>query len=441
MLQAFLDKYQQKPVQEHANSVLSSIPAPKVSVWLVTYNQIRYITQAIDSVLMQQTNFDFEIILGDDDSNDGTRELCISYANRYPEKIRLFLHHRANATPIAGDIPNPNFQGVYNWYQCRGEYIATLEGDDFWTDPFKLQKQVDFLDTHAGYTGVCTNFAVCNQNGVITKPVKYERILYPDFALPYKLKFHTISRTLVCMYRNLEVVKLELPHLAHAPFLDKIILVLMSQRGPIRCLEDNTATFRAGVGYFSPQRSKIGLVQRQAQWQILADHFQGSPWINLALAELHAIRVNKVLKGRWITAVRVWIKNLIPITRDKHFSWKWYLRLRILGELRVPMSWYACNPQKLSTLSGSIIAYKKDLPEMVQQARKRLESGREEVIEVTVAKHSLNLLSAWKWLPVAYFDLGLRYIGFKKSGKNTTTLVFVREGSTAEKGLWTSASG
>lgn len=436
MFKEFLEKYQRKTVVEHPNTVLKSIPKPKVTVWMVTYNQIRYFGQAMDSVLMQQTSFDFEIVLGDDDSNDGTRELCIEYANKYPDKIRLFFHHRANAIKIAGDRPNPNFQGVYNWQQCRGEYIATLEGDDFWTDPLKLQKQVDFLDSHPEYSGVCTNFAVCDENGAIVNQVKYEQIRYPDFALQYTLKFHTISRTLVCMYRNLDEVKNELTQLAHAPFLDRVILALMSQRGPIRCLMDNTATFRDGSGYFSPLRAKIGLQQLIAQWEIMVEHHSDSPWRNLSLAELHAARAKLIRKGSWIHAFQFWFKNLIPGTKSAHFYWKWYLRLRFLGELRVPMVWYACNPNVLQSLSGSTIVYTRNVAEMVNQARKTLKSGKENVIQITVDARSTNLLSAWKWLPGAYFDLGLRFIGFKKDTSNQRTLIFVREGSKEEKEFW-----
>ena len=436
MFSDFLATYQRKPVIEHPNNVLVAIPKPKVTVWMVTYNQIKYFGQTMDSVLMQQTNFDFEIVLGDDDSNDGTRELCIEYANKYPDKIRLFFHNRANAIKIAGDRPNPNFQGVYNWQHCRGEYIATLEGDDFWTDPLKLQKQVDFLDAHPDYSGVSTNFSVCDENGVILKANKYEKIRYPDFALQYTLKFHTITRTLVCMYRNFDVVKNELTELAHAPFLDRVILALMSQRGPIRCLEDNTGTFREGSGYFSPHRSIIGLEQRLAQWEIIVDHYQDTPWKNLAIAELHAILVKTVRKGTWIDAFAFWFKNSIPFVAFKQFSWKWYFRLLLLGELRVPMVWYACNPDKLDSLSGLKIDYIRNVSEMVRKARIALNSSNDNVIEVTVQRSFTDKYSAWKWLPDAYFELGLRFIGFRNDEKNQASLVFVREGSEEEKELW-----
>ena len=101
---------------------------------------------------MQKTDFPFEILLGEDASTDGTRELCINYAENYPDKIRLFLHHRENNIKISG-IPTGRFNLMYNLFTARGKYIAICEGDDYWTDPYKLQKQVDFLETTKGYSG------------------------------------------------------------------------------------------------------------------------------------------------------------------------------------------------------------------------------------------------------------------------------------------------
>ena len=72
------------------------------------------------------------------------REICIEYAQKYPEKIRLFLHHPSNKIKVL-DIITGNFNGFYNFYNTRGNYIAFCEGDDYWTDPLKLQKQVDYL--------------------------------------------------------------------------------------------------------------------------------------------------------------------------------------------------------------------------------------------------------------------------------------------------------
>lgn len=111
----------------------------KVSVAMITYNQEKFIAQAIESVLMQEADFDYELIIGEDCSTDRTREIVVDYHKRFPDKIRLLS-------------PEQNLGAVKNFFRtiqsCSGQYIALLEGDDYWTSAHKLQKQADFLDAH-----------------------------------------------------------------------------------------------------------------------------------------------------------------------------------------------------------------------------------------------------------------------------------------------------
>ncbi|MEO1433112.1 MAG: glycosyltransferase [Cyanobacteria bacterium J06633_8] len=113
----------------------------KVSVSLVTFNHEKFIAQAIESVLLQEVDFSYEIIIGEDFSSDRTREIVIDYQKQYPDKIRLILPEE-----------NLGFYGqkifVKTLKASVGEYIALLDGDDYWTNPTKLQQQVDFLDNH-----------------------------------------------------------------------------------------------------------------------------------------------------------------------------------------------------------------------------------------------------------------------------------------------------
>ena len=122
----------------------------KVSVLIVTYNHEAFIAQAIESVLMQEVDFDYEVVIAEDCSTDNTREIVIGYQERYPDKIRLILSER-NLGNYGGAISARALP------TCRGQYIALLEGDDYWTDPHKLQKQVDFLDSHP-------DFSICSHN-------------------------------------------------------------------------------------------------------------------------------------------------------------------------------------------------------------------------------------------------------------------------------------
>ena len=117
----------------------------KVSVLVITYNHEAYISQAIGSALAQNVDFDYEIVVGEDFSTDRTREILEDFQRRYAHKIRLLFRDRN-----LGD--RNNF--LQTLQACKGEYVALLEGDDYWTSPLKLQKQVDYLDTHAE-CGMC----------------------------------------------------------------------------------------------------------------------------------------------------------------------------------------------------------------------------------------------------------------------------------------------
>lgn len=117
---------------------------PKVSVCITTYNHEKFIAQALDSVLKQKTDFDFEILVGEDDSSDNTREIVKEYARKHPDKIRLFLNDRKDVIYIDGH-PTGRWNFMNNIKKSEGEYISLLDGDDYWIDDAKLQKQVDYL--------------------------------------------------------------------------------------------------------------------------------------------------------------------------------------------------------------------------------------------------------------------------------------------------------
>jgi glycosyltransferase involved in cell wall biosynthesis len=119
----------------------------KVSVWITAYNHERFIEKALDSVLNQKTNFDYEVVIGEDCSQDKTRDIVLSYKAQYPDKIKLFL-------PEKNLGMNPMFYASFPL--CDGNYIAWLDGDDYWTDEYKLQKQVDFLEQNPEFV-MCTH--------------------------------------------------------------------------------------------------------------------------------------------------------------------------------------------------------------------------------------------------------------------------------------------
>ena len=131
----------------------------KVSVAIITYNQKKFIAQAIESALAQQTDFDIEILVGDDCSTDGTQEIIKAYQAQHPDKVRAVLHSK-----------NLGQNGLFNTIEtlklAKGTYIAPMDGDDFWTDSLKLQKQVDFMDSHLGFSACFHNALITYEDGL-----------------------------------------------------------------------------------------------------------------------------------------------------------------------------------------------------------------------------------------------------------------------------------
>lgn len=132
---------------------------PIVSICCITYNQRDYIRQCLDGFLMQKTSFPLEIIVHDDASTDGTQDVIKEYAKKHPELFQIIIQKE-----------NQYSQGVNvlnNVFSCaRGKYIAICEGDDYWTDPLKLQKQVDFLEKNGDFV-MCSHGCDIFRNGAI----------------------------------------------------------------------------------------------------------------------------------------------------------------------------------------------------------------------------------------------------------------------------------
>tara|TARA_R100001369_G_scaffold92041_2_gene135239 strand:- start:208 stop:1209 length:1002 start_codon:yes stop_codon:yes gene_type:complete len=195
-LEEFKQKFENKPVVEEPNSVTQN---PLVSVCVQSYQHAKYIKECLDGILMQETNFEYEILLGEDASTDGTREICIHYAEKYPDKIRLFLHHRENNIAIEGS-PTGRFIFMTNLLTARGEYIALCEGDDYWTDPYKLQKQVDFLESNPSYIIHSGKAQVLKDNNLVKET--YSTLE----SKTYDIKgFYTVNKVYTCtvMFRNI----------------------------------------------------------------------------------------------------------------------------------------------------------------------------------------------------------------------------------------------
>lgn len=163
---------------------------PLLSICMNTFNHEAYITQAIEGVLMQQTDFSYRLVIGEDLSSDNTRAICEQYAAQYPDRILLLPSDRKYGQ-------NHNMARTIKC--CTGKYIAMCEGDDYWIDPLKLQKQVDFLEMHPQYVLCFHPQHAVDQYGNMVEEAKETGLI--SFFKGADL-FHTFVATPSMVFRN-----------------------------------------------------------------------------------------------------------------------------------------------------------------------------------------------------------------------------------------------
>ena len=210
--------------------------AKQVSVLVITYNHGRYIAQAIESIVTQQTDFGFELVIGEDFSTDNTRQICEQYASRYPNIIKL-LPSDKNYGPMGNYLRTLK--------ECSGKYIALLEGDDYWCDPQKLQRQFDFLSNNPDFTICFTAVDIVdemnlnrNDEHFFPAPVK-DVFTIEDFILSEM----NIIPTPTIMFRN--VLPEPLPDFYVNTMVGDMGLELFeADKGKAKLLEGKTAVYR-----------------------------------------------------------------------------------------------------------------------------------------------------------------------------------------------------
>jgi glycosyltransferase involved in cell wall biosynthesis len=289
---------------------------PLVSVITNTYNHKEYIAEAIESVLMQKTTFPFELIIGDDESDDGTREICKAYAEKYPHIIRLFLRSRKDVIYVNG-YPTGRNNIIENFKAAEGKYIALLPGDDYWNDECKLQKQVDFLeanpdcvachhwqrhavpDGEGGYKEVSAN----HDHGYL----KQEKASVHDI---FTNKLRIKSRT--TLYRNDELLK-NLPEwFKKVQYGDVALSMMLGKLGNFGFIDEPMAVYRLtgkGVSDYGDFYKK--LKYWITIWEYGNNYYSGIYWKS---ARLTIIRFNhhilKYYKYSYVVFLRLLFRAL-----------------------------------------------------------------------------------------------------------------------------------
>lgn len=228
---------------------------PLLSVCLITYNHVNFIKQAIDGVLMQKVDFAWELIIADDFSTDGTREILLEYKNKYPDFIKLILQEK-------------NVGSAQNFIDLItvpiSKYITYFDGDDYWIDPLKLQKQVDFLEANPDFA-ICFHKVEILENNQIKNDyitnVPHQVSTIVDLA---KGNFiHSPS----CVFKN-NISKILGPNFSKSPLGDYYVHIMNAQYGDIFCIDEIMAVYRVHEKSIWSSKTEIYRLQKTLEAMI-----------------------------------------------------------------------------------------------------------------------------------------------------------------------------
>ena len=204
----------------------------RVSIIMLVYNHERFIRYALDSILSQRVNFEYELIIGEDCSPDNSRVIIKEYESKFKGKMHAIYREK-------------NIGVKRNFFDClgksKGKYIAFLEGDDWWTDPLKLQKMSDFLHDHSQYSAVAHNYSIVDaENRFLRNGLVYEKLFV--FTKEELEMYRLPSQTSTLMIRNIvtDFKKNYLRKLKKYMWIpgDRILALLLLQYGDIAVLPD-----------------------------------------------------------------------------------------------------------------------------------------------------------------------------------------------------------
>lgn len=221
-----------------------------VSVFMLVYNQEKYVAQAIEGVLKQETAFPVELVIGDDYSSDRTSDICREYAQKNPDRIKLFINDKNEGI-------GRNYIKILN--NCTGKYVAICDGDDYWTDSLKLQKQVDFLESNPDYEIVFTNNSNIYPSG---KEEERDPKEIKDTTVFHDLVQKNYIASVTVMFRNKPIPDTMCNWMNKLPYADwPTYLWVVKDGSKIKFLNENTSVYRKDWGTSAELRkikSRIG---------------------------------------------------------------------------------------------------------------------------------------------------------------------------------------
>jgi len=242
---------------------------PMVSVVMITYNHENYIEQAINGVLIQNCDFDIEFIIANDKSTDHTDQTINEIIDQttIPDHIKMRYYNHPNNKGMM-----KNF--IWSMEQAKGRYISLCEGDDYWTDPLKLQKQVDFLEGNPEYVVCCHNAKIINENGNLIQDKKLPKLIQDRDYSSLELQKGAFLLTLTMVFRNvLEEYPKNFSKVLNG---DTFLISLLGGYGKGRYVEDiELAAYRVhSGGIWSQLEISKRLKARRVFNQVLMSHYK-----------------------------------------------------------------------------------------------------------------------------------------------------------------------
>lgn len=268
----------------------------KVSVYCMTYNHENYIRDTLEGFINQETDFEFEIFVHDDASADNTGKIIREYAEKYPDIIIPILQDENQYSK------GINIEKEYIFPRLQGQYVAVCEGDDYWCDPNKLQKQADFLDNH-------TEYSACVHNTQVLDLYKAQKRLLNSSTKPYDLQiehvlldggadFHT-SSVFYRMEFGKEIFSEHCPDFFNKSMEvgDYPLAIFLALKGKVRYFPDIMSVYRLGTPDSWTDRMKDIKMQLQTERELIDILKSVDKYTNYELhAAVQPIREKRLLK-------------------------------------------------------------------------------------------------------------------------------------------------
>lgn len=286
---------------------MSSTLPPLLSIVCHTFNQEKYLEETIKGFLLQKTNFLFEIIIHDDASTDGTSEIIKKYENLYPNQVKSILQTENKYSK------NCNIWSEFTFPTAKGKYIAICEGDDYWTDENKLQKQVDFLEKNQEYVVCWTDYLNFNGTDFTENNFKISQQIFKiDFDNLYH-PYCTLSLTTVFKKEAIDMQLLS--GLTH--FKDNSLYMILLRKGFGAFINEKTAVYRIHVGGVYSMKSLF--FRRYSSYLNVKEMYDAIPESRTKNIEK---TINSLLRNSAFEALKIKYNSTDKLTLDEETALK-----------------------------------------------------------------------------------------------------------------------